>query len=70
VSRLEEIARTLRSRKKLPFDGKWWTPGSLILYLAKEVRKLRKNQCEPCARCAARFDTWLDDYYGNDDGSL
>lgn len=68
MGKLEDIARTLRSRKRLPFDNKQWTPAKLIVHLAKEVRHLRKNQCQPSMGCIFRYDEYIDGVYGTDSG--
>jgi len=68
VGKLEDIAGTLRSRKRLPFDGKSWTPAKLIVHLVKEVRHLRKTQCMPGVHCIFKYDEYLDGVYGTDSG--
>lgn len=68
MGKLENIAKTLRSRKKLPFDRKLWSSSTLILYLVKEIRQLRKNQCKPGMHCIHKYDTYLDNIYGTDAG--
>lgn len=68
MGKLEDIAKTLRSRKRLPFDRKLWSPGTLIVHLVKEVRTLRKNQCKPGMRCIFEYDNYIDNTYGTDSG--
>jgi len=68
VGKLEDIAKTLRSRKLLPFDNKQWTPAKLIVHLVKEVRHLRKHQCKPGMHCIFEYDAYLDGVYGTDSG--
>ena len=68
MGKLEDIASGLRSRKRLPFDRQMWSPGKLIIHLAKEVRRLRKNQCKPSVRCVFEYDKYVDEVYGSDSG--
>lgn len=68
MGKLDDIASTLRSKKKLPFDGKQWTPGDLLIYLAQEVRRLRKQQCVPGMHCIFKYDDYIEEVYGSDSG--
>ena len=68
MGKLEDIAKTLRSKKRLPFDGKSWRVKDLVIFLAKEVRRLRKTQCKPGVHCLFEYDNYLDEKYGRDGG--
>lgn len=67
-SKLEIAVKSLRSKKKLKWDNKYYLPGDLILHLAREVRKLRKTQCKPSVRCLFEYYNYIQGVYGSDSG--
>jgi hypothetical protein len=68
-SKLESQAKSLRSQKKIKWDNKWYTPGELIILLAKEVHRLRKQKCKPGTSCLFKYEDYLDKIYGRESGT-
>jgi len=45
------------------YKGKRWCLATLIQHLAKEVKRLNKNQCEPSAKCLFEGQEYMNTKY-------